>query len=708
MSAVQLSRSCHAFCLHLSEHTLTLCRSPQLGEHEFVPTRDCEFAFPDERRSVGVIPISPALGAHVAGGERVVVRKFPHEKAKGVGYLLPGDRVKIVGATRDYTFVQVGHKQFVATASLKAGNPLVELRPPVQMHMARHTAVYDQPVSAKYSLGGDVVSSLEKGDVVSAVAATEDYEWVKIGPHAYVRTESTRMGLPHPGATVFPKPLLVKLGEGCGVVKNPVTPDVVVRTLAKGDELEVFGVTNDFKWLVVARHRYIPLLAARLVSPLPKEVPLRPGVPVKLSADEVLRHVPAANGRMMARGKRGEEFTASAVTEDFEWLKVGERQWVPLRSVKPHHAPAAVRVLATPVQVTLREDAAVRRRPDKTSKKRRTIAAGTVVTARAATPDAEWLQVSEKEFIEASKGVLAPVAAVSPLTPGVSVVLVRDGKVYQSPDRNAVVVQRLARGEVVSAVGTTTDLKWLKLGANRFLPTQDASHVPALVELRPAVSFVVATAVKARNVPAFGGMGVMVVGKGTGVVGTATTADHKWVRVGEGRYLPTAALVLAEGEGDEDVRRVLERRTGESARKAERGGRVTGKTLAPRLARVERAATTPDGAASLLRAQQSVWAQRRSEFERATPAPTRVPAAGGLQRTANRGGAPVRQVRVVADAPVMNAARDDATQVKTLRRGTLATVYAVDSNLRWVQVGADQFIRLDATDVAEQVRRHKL
>lgn len=657
-----------------------------------------------------MIPITPALGAHVAGSERVVVRKFPHEKAKGVGYLLPGDRVKIIGATRDYTFVQLGHKQFVPTVSLKAGNPLVELSPPVPMHIARHTPVYDHPLSAKYSVDGEVVSSLEKGDVVSAVATTEDYEWLKLGPHAYVRTEATRMGLPHPSVTVFPTPLTVKLGEGCAVIKNPATPAVVVRTLSKGDQLEVHGVTNDFKWLVVARHRYIPLLAARLVSPLPKEVPLRPSVSVKLSSDELVRHIPDANGRVMARGQRGDEFLASAVTDDFEWLKVGERQWVPLRSVKPHRAVAPLRVLASPIQVTLKEDAAVRRRPDKTSKKRRTIAAGTVVTATAATPDAEWLQVSEKEFIEASKGVLAPVPAVSPLTPAIRVVVVRDAKVYQSPDRNSVVVRRLPRGEVVQVVGTTTDLKWLKLGENRFMATQDGSHVPALVELRPAVSFVVATAVKARNVPAFAGMGVMTVPKGSSVVGTSTTADHKWVRVGEGRYLPTAALVLADGEGDGDgdLTSVLKQRTGESARKAERGGRLTSKTLAPRLARVERAVTTPAGASSLLRTQAALGTQRRSEFERATPAPTDVPVSGALQRTANRAGAPVRQVRVVADAPVMNAARDDATQVKTLRRGTLATVYAVDSKLRWVQVGRGQFIKLDATDVAEQVRRHKL
>lgn len=655
-----------------------------------------------------MIPISPALGAHVASNERVVVRKFPNEKAKGVGYLLPGDRVKIIGATRDYTFVQLGHKQFVPTVTLKAGNPLVELSPPVQMHIARHTPVYDHPLSAKYSIDGEVVSSLEKGDVVHAVATTEDYEWLKLGPRAYVRTEATRMGLPHPSVTIFPKPLFVKLGEGCRVIKNPATPDIVVRTLSKGDQLEVLGVTNDFKWLVVARHRYIPILAARLVSPLPKEVPLHPSVSVKLASDEVIRHIPDAHGRVMMHGKRGEEFSAIAVTEDFEWLKVGERQWVPLRSVKPHRDVAPLRVLSTPIQVTLKDDAAVRRRPDKTSKKRRTIAAGTVLTATAATTDAEWLQISEKEFIEASKGVLAPVPSVSPLTPAIQVVVVRDAKVYQSPDHNSVVLSRIARGEVVKVVGTTTDLKWLKLGENRFMATQDGSHVPAMVELRPAVSFVVATAVKARNVPAFAGRGVMTMPKGSSVVGTSTTVDHKWVRVGEGRYLPTAALVLADGEGDGNMKHVLEQRTGESSRKAEHGGRLTTKTLAPRLANVERAVTTPAGASALLHTQNELQMQRRSEFERTTPAPMNVPASGAFQRTANREHIPLRQVRVVADAPVMNAARDDATQVKTLRRGTLATVLAVDSNLRWVQVGHNEFIKLDATDVAEQVRRHKM
>ena len=110
----------------------------------------------------------------------------------------------------------------------------------------------------------------------------------------------------------------------------------------------------------------------------------------------------------------------------------------------------------------------------------------------------------------------------------------------------------------------------------------------------------------------------------------------------------------------------------------------------------------------MLHTQHALEMQRRSEFERETPAPMNVPASGALQQTVNRANIPMRQVRVVTDAPVMNAARDDATQVKTLRRGTLATVLAVDSNLRWVQVGHDEFIKLDATDVAEQVKRHKL
>ena len=590
---------------------------------------------------------------------------------------------------------------------MKAGNPLVELKPPVTVHIARETPVYDMPRSVKHGIDGQVVSSLNKGDVVTAIATTENYEWLKLASGAYVKTDATRMGLPHPAYTLFPKSMLVKIGQSCDVIKHPSHPEMALRTLSKGDQLEVFGVTNDFKWLVVAHHRYIPILAARLVSPLPKEIPLTPAVPIKLTKDEIIRHIPDEKGRIMTKGKKGEELEAIAVTDDFTWLKLADRQWIPMTSATMRHVIRPLRTLKTPIQVTIKEDVAVRRRPDAAAKKRRVIAAGTVVTAVAATPDADWLKLSEKEYIPSEAGLLLPVPSIAPLTPPINVIILRDAKVYQSPNLNSIVMKRLPRGEVVKVVGTTTDLKWLKLADNRFLETHFASHVPSLISLVPPVKFVVATPVKARNVAAFAGMSIYEVKKGERVVGSETTPDYKWVKIGEGRYLPTSALLLDESEG-ETFEILMKQRTGEAAREAEHGGRLTSKSLAPRRQNIETTSTTPLAVRKLYDAQEQMRRTKHSKFVQSGSVPTEIPTSGLFQRTANRSGTPLKQVKVVLDAPVMNAARDDATQVKTIRKGTLVTVYAVDRNMKWLQVGPSEFIKLQKTDIANQVKNHKM
>jgi hypothetical protein len=682
----------------------------KVGDNEFIPTRDCNFAFSEERRSSPVYPVDPPMDAHVAGKSKVIVRKIPNDKGKAVGFLEPHDHIRIIGVTPDYTFAQIGAKQFVPITVLKIGDPLVTLSPPVTISIARRTPVYDFPSNEHLGVEGNVVSVLHEGDVVTASASTSDHEWLKIAPGSFIHTEATRMGLPHPPTTMFPKPLLVQVhASPCGVTKDPRSPSPpVLRELQKGDQLQAFGVTNDFKFLIVAHHRYIPILSVRLLSPLPEETPLSPPVPVELKADELLRHIPDGKGRVMMKGNKGDHYEATAVTEDFLWLKVGERQYVPLQSVVERKPLAPLRILSSPISVTLKEDVALRRRPDYNAKKRKVIAAGTVLRAIAATPDAEWLQLGgEKEFIPAPSAVLLPVPDVAPLTPPISAIILKDAKIYQSPALSSVVVKRVPRGEVVKVIATTTNLKWLKLDENKYLPTEFASHIPALVHLVPAVQFVVATPVKARNVPAFSGMGIHVVPKGEVVVATEATPDYKWVKIGEGRHLPTSALLLHESEGV-DMFLVLKQRSGEAAMKAERGGKLTAKTLAPRRPQIEVSSTTPVAAMRINNAEHNYSTMSVGEFNHMNEeAPTDTPTDGVMQRTLVAG-QPMKQIRVIVDAPVMNAPRKDATQVKTLREGTLTNVFAVDKNMKWLRVGPNEYIELDDTDVAKQVRAHQL
>lgn len=687
----------------------------RVGENEYIPTRDCNFAFADDQRSAPVVPVEPPMNAHVAE-KRVVVRKIANIKGKPVGYLANGDHVKIIGVTPDFSYAQIGHKQFVPITVLQAGDSLVTLDPPLTIHAARICDVYDQPTDKSVPIEGTVISQLGKNDVVTATATSADHAWLRIAPNAFVKTECTRMGIPHPDVNIFPEPLMVKIKPATvGVLKNPQNPDLVLRRLTKGDQLQAFGVTTDFRFLVVAHHRYIPLLAARLVSPLPKEVPLTPAIKVKLAVDETIRHIPDTKGRTMMRGRKGDKFEAIAVTEDFDWVKLGERMYVPLLSIKQQSPEPVLRTLSTPITVTLKEDVALRAKPDATAKTGKTLAAGGVYTAIAATPDAEWLKLSFEDdksakyvFIPATAGALVPVTATAPLEPPVTVVTTRDTKVFQRADDKSVIVQRIARGELLKATATTTDLLWLQIGNNRFVKVGDVAHIPSLIELIPAVTFVVATPVKARNIAAFSGLGIHTVEKGTVVVATASTADYRWVQVGEGRFLPTSALILNEGEGV-DALAVLKERSGEAAKKATRGGMLTFETLRPRMPQVQTTATTPVGALQLADTQGQLEGMSVGQYNHLAQhqrAATDNPAAAAHAQRVTP--APIKQVRVVSDTPVMNAARSDAVQVRTLRKGTLVTVFAVDQNMKWLQLGPSEFIQIAYTDVAEQVKKHQM
>jgi len=679
----------------------------QIGEHQFIPTRDCKFEFSDEQRSAAVFPIEPPLNVHVAVNKKVIVRKIPNDKGKPVGYLAKGDMVRAIGVTRDYSFVQIGHKQFVPTTALKVGDPLIPLDPPLTVHIARKTPVLDMPSNNATSVQGNVVSTLSKDDVVEAIATTTDYQWMKLASGSYIRTDATRMGLPHPAATLFPQALLIKIHEPAPVIKNPRHPELVLRTLRKGDQLQAFGVTNDFRYLVLAHHRYIPLLSARLVSPISKPISIKPSIPIKLNKDEIIRHIPDPHGRVMSRAKKGEELQVIGVNPEFSWLQLGDRQWIPLTSASIRRIIAPLRELNPAIQVTIKEDVQIRRRPDYTAKKRKTIMAGSVVTAVAATPDAEWLKLSEKEYIPADSAILIPVPSVAPLTPPINVVIVSDAKVYQSPNVRSVVVKRLARGEIVKAVGTTTDLRWIKLSDNNFLLTSFASNIPSMIPLVPSIRFTVATLVKERNIPAFSGMAIRTIQKGETVIATETSPDYKWVKVGHQRYLPTSALLLDEDK-DVDMIILMKQRSGKNALKAE-SGKLTTKSLHIRKPKVAVTSTTPLAAEQLNRNIHEIEGETALEFEGIRrPTPVEVPSQGRMQRFNSVDQAPIKQLRIVSDAAVMNAPRTDATQIRSIRKGTKITAYAVDKDMNWLQIGPSEYIKLDSTDVAKQVRKHQL
>jgi hypothetical protein len=481
---------------------------------------------------------------------------------------------------------------------------------------------------------------------------------------------------------------MVKLHEDAKVVKNPNEPEQIMRWLKKGDELQVFGTTNDFKWLEVANKRFIPLLSARLKSPIAKPIPLTPAVPIKMAIDSEVRHVPDQRGRVMSMVKKGDKLEAVGVSADFTWLQLGERMFVPLTSAYFRKPIPATNPLTPPLKVTLTKDAKVRKTPDHMGKIVKTLGEGDVVTAIATTPDLEWLKIDEKQYIPSDTSKIEPITETAPLYPYVKVVVTKDAKVYKTPSTDALAVRRIKRGEVIRVHATTTDLKWLKIGENEYIQTEYSAHVPHTSPLTPPVRVVVAADVKARNVPAFAGMSVKEVKKGEILLAKEVTPDFKWLKLGKNVFIPTSAAILHESEGS-DMIVVLKIRNAH----VDKDPIVTGKdTTAPD------AAVTTSQAASLL---------RRAFQKRATNAvqttQTTLPT-NPIVSLSN----PVKELRLTEDVLVRAEPHTSATAVSGLRAGTLVNAVAIDKDFQWIKIADGKYIPIKSTDAGSQAKKLQL
>jgi len=653
----------------------------QVGQREFVPTRDCKLEEPLHQESPSVIPLHPTMHVHVKGD--VTVRKIPDIGGKPVGLLKSGDMVTAIAVTADYTWLQLGHKQFIPTAFAKLGDPTTPLQPPLTLHLRRPTVVRDIP-----SLEGNAVTTLAKDDVMQAVAVSSDFQWLKVAKNNYIQVQDARLGMPFPNVMHFPQPIMVKLHEDAKVVKNPNEPTQILRWLKKADELQVFGVTTDFKWLEVANKRFIPMISARLKSPIAKPIAMNPAVPIKMAVDTPVRHIPDQRGRVMSIVKKGDKLEAIGVSADFTWLQLGERMFVPLTSAYFRKPIPATNALVPSLKVTLTKDVKVRKTPDHTGKVVKTLGEGDVVTAIATTPDLEWLKIDEKMYIPADSAKLENVAETAPLYPFVKIVITKDAKVYKAPNTNALAVRRIKRGEVIKVHATTTDLKWLKIGENEFIQTEFSAHVPHTSPLTPPVRVVVAADVKARNVPAFAGMSVKEVKKGEVLLAKEVTPDFKWLKLGKNQFIPTSAAILHESEG-KDMIVVLKIRNAH----VDKDPVVSGKDT-----KTPDAAVTTSQAASLLRTAFAKRINGASAVAQQT-----LPTNPVMSLST-----PVKEIRLKEDALVRAEPHETATAVKGLRAGTLVKAIAVDKDFQWIKIDNGQYIPIKATDAADQAKKSQL
>lgn len=649
----------------------------QVGKDMFILTRDCKLEGKldahynaNNRNGNDVVPLNPALPVHVQA--EVTVRKMPSVNGKSVGLLQPGDMVSAIGATPDYTWLQIGRKQFIPTTFAKLGDPTTPLNPPVAIHISAETVqVRDIP-----SYEGSVVTTLNKGDVLNAIAVSADLKWIKVAKNNYVPSVATKVGLPHPPSIRFPEPVAVKLIEQTVVVKNPNEPKLVVRTLEKDDEVLAIGSTEDFQWLELAHKRYIPIASARLMPSIPEPLKLDPPVPIKMGTDTPVRHIPDMRGRTMTIVRKGDRMEAIAVSADFSWLMVAPNMFVPVAATFIRRADPVLNPVIPTMNITLKADAKVFKRPGDDEKYVRTIPMGTTLKVTAATPDLTWIKIGEKQFIKSEAATIGTIPDTTPLTPPVKVVVIRDTKMFKAPDSAAMVTRRIKRGETLKAAATTTDLKWLVLSDNEYILTDDVAHVATTTPLTPAVRVTIASNVAARNVPAFSGRSVKALNRGEVLSVIEVTHDYKWFKIGKHMYIPASACTLHETEG-KNMLLVVKARNNPLLQESD-----------PLVHPAVRSDPPPEP--QTVEAKQDAEAKLKALRQNAVREPVDMQPVRAL-----------RNLRITENTFVFSRPTLAARRVRELAKGTLVTATAIDSHLKWIQIAPEEFVLVDATAGAE-------
>jgi len=513
-----------------------------------------------------------------------------------------------------------------------------------------------------------------KGDIMQAIGVSKDLKWLKLSQDNFVKTIDCKLGLPLPTVTPFPRPIVVKLVADAPVIRNPNQPLDVLRLLKAGDELQAFGTTADLKWLVVAEKRFIPTNSARMKAVFPEPIPLTPAVPIKLSKATEVRDVPDVRGHVMQIARRGDKYEANAVSADFTWLRIGEKMWVPMTTAFFRKPAPVTNPLVPPMKVTITKDTKVYKTPDLMGKVIKTLGEGDTVTAFAATPDLEWLKIGAKEYIISEGAKLDTKTATIPLYPALNVVVIKDAKIFKGPSADSVPVHRMKRGEVLVIHETTEDMKWLKIAENEYVASENVAHVAHTTPLTPPVRVVIAADLKVRNVPAFAGMTVREMKKGEIVEVSEVSPDFKWLKLAKNQYIPSSGCTLHESEGN-DLLVVLKIRNSHVDKDP---------VVAQKAAKENNQSMTTTQAASML-------SQALEKRIQAPPASATTTPSVDLKKT-------VKQLRVKRDTIVMDEPRADSTVVRGIKAGSLVDASGLGTNLEWLQIAPNQYIKLSETE----------
>jgi hypothetical protein len=301
------------------------------------------------------------------------------------------------------------------------------------------------------------------------------------------------------------------------------------------------------------------------------------------------------------------------------------------------------------------------------------------------TVDKKWLKIGHKEYVLAQglKEDDSSLPSTFPLFPSLPVVVTVDTNVYKAPSFASLPSSRLKAGEPVYVKETTADLQWIKLNENAYLPTNVTAPLPHTTPLTPPVRLVIdSPSLEVRNVPSFAGFGKRTLKKGEEVEAAEATSDYKWIKIAHEQYIPSSDVVLHSTEG-KDLLLTLKYRSAHVDKDP---------VVALKKVKDNNQSLTTSQAASLLK---QAFEKRIAAAEKATTTTTSSssPSVNTLEN-------PITQLAIKQPTLVMSEPRADATPVRGLAAGALVEAKGVGTDLQWLEIGTNEFIRMAATEQA--------
>lgn len=471
-------------------------------------------------------------------------RKVPHRDAEATRRITAGSVLVALATTPDMLWVQVGANQYVPTKHLSLEEPLrreqpvvSRLVPPLEVHARGPAVVRKIP-----DIGGKPVARLAGGELLTAEAVTADYAWLMLGPNQFIPTAAVKLGDP---STPLLPPLTIHMKRDTVVREGPRMDAKAVTTLTKGDIMQALAVSSDLMWLKLAHHSYVRTFDCKLGLPLPPVVDFPRPLTVTLLRDaQVIKnpHHPEAILRWL---HKDDELQAFGATADMKYLVVAKKRFIPMDAAKIKSALPEPLPLSPPVPIKMSRAVEVRNQPSTELGKIVMMArAGDKYDASAVSAEFDFLMIGEGLWIPMTAAFFStPPPATSPLVPPMKVTVLKDTKARKRPDHYAKVIKVFAEGDTVTAIATTADLAWLKVGDKLYIPTDEVrlEDPTLLAPLFPALKAVLTRDTVVRKAPNDKALPVRRLKRGEVLDVHETTTDMMWLKLGENEFVETAA-----------------------------------------------------------------------------------------------------------------------------------------------------------------------